>query len=130
MRERIGEIGANRPRGRRGGGDDRGPAGGQPGGAQQCLGAQAEYFWKMNTRASGSTATEMTTGIDIVRGGARRPPAASIWPAVDVAPRGHAIECRINAEDASKNFAPAPGSIGRYAAVRTGVRLTPACGRG
>ncbi len=28
--------------------------------------------------------------------------------------RGHAIECRINAEDASKNFAPAPGSIGSY----------------
>ena len=28
--------------------------------------------------------------------------------------RGHAIECRINAEDASKNFAPAPGGIGAY----------------
>ena len=28
--------------------------------------------------------------------------------------RGHAIECRINAEDASKNFAPAPGKIGAY----------------
>ena len=28
--------------------------------------------------------------------------------------RGHAIECRINAEDASKNFAPAPGKIGSY----------------
>jgi acetyl-CoA/propionyl-CoA carboxylase, biotin carboxylase, biotin carboxyl carrier protein len=32
----------------------------------------------------------------------------------DVVLRGHAIECRINAEDASKNFAPAPGRIGSY----------------
>ena len=28
--------------------------------------------------------------------------------------RGHAIECRINAEDAAKNFAPAPGTVTRY----------------
>src|SRR5204863_10153389 len=32
----------------------------------------------------------------------------------DVVLRGHAIECRINAEDASKNFAPAPGAITSY----------------
>jgi acetyl-CoA/propionyl-CoA carboxylase, biotin carboxylase, biotin carboxyl carrier protein len=32
----------------------------------------------------------------------------------DIEIRGHAIECRINAEDASKNFAPAPGKIGSY----------------
>ena len=32
----------------------------------------------------------------------------------EVVLRGHAIECRINAEDASRNFAPAPGTVGRY----------------
>jgi acetyl-CoA/propionyl-CoA carboxylase biotin carboxyl carrier protein len=32
----------------------------------------------------------------------------------DIVSKGHSIECRINAEDASKNFAPAPGRIGRY----------------
>jgi acetyl-CoA/propionyl-CoA carboxylase, biotin carboxylase, biotin carboxyl carrier protein len=50
--------------------------------------------------------------------------------------RGHAIECRINAEDASKNFAPAPGRIGSYvepsgpgvrvdSGVRAGSEISP-----
>ena len=54
----------------------------------------------------------MVTGIDIIK--------EQIWIAYtgktaleqsDIVPRGHAIECRINAEDASKNFQPSPGII-------------------
>jgi acetyl-CoA/propionyl-CoA carboxylase biotin carboxyl carrier protein len=70
----------------------------------------------MNTRVQVEhCVTEMVTGIDIVREqfkiAAGEPLAYS---QEDVVVRGHAIECRINAEDASKNFAPAPGRIGSY----------------
>ena len=76
-----------------------------------------EYFFlEMNTRVQVEhCVTEMVTGIDIVKEGIR---AAAGEPLSisqdDVELRGHAIECRINAEDASKNFAPAPGKIGDY----------------
>tara|TARA_B100000700_G_scaffold319308_1_gene414230 strand:+ start:771 stop:2108 length:1338 start_codon:yes stop_codon:yes gene_type:complete len=72
------------------------------------------YFLEMNTRVQVEhPVTEMVTGIDIIK--------EQIWIAFtgdtalkqsDIAPRGHAIECRINAEDASKNFQPSPGTIG------------------
>ena len=71
------------------------------------------YFLEMNTRVQVEhPVTEMVTGIDIIK--------EQIWIAYtgntaleqnDVAPRGHAIECRINAEDATKNFQPSPGII-------------------
>tara|TARA_B100000989_G_scaffold75812_1_gene53644 strand:- start:2833 stop:4170 length:1338 start_codon:yes stop_codon:yes gene_type:complete len=71
------------------------------------------YFLEMNTRVQVEhPVTEMVTGIDIIK--------EQIWIAFsgdtalnqsDVNPRGHAIECRINAEDASKNFQPSPGII-------------------
>ena len=70
----------------------------------------------MNTRVQVEhSVTEMATGIDIVREQiliAAGEPLS--FAQEDVELRGHAIECRINAEDASKNFAPAPGAIGRY----------------
>ncbi len=72
------------------------------------------YFLEMNTRVQVEhPVTEMVTGIDIIK--------EQIWIAFsgetaleqsDINPRGHAIECRINAEDASKNFRPSPGTIG------------------
>ena len=74
------------------------------------------YFLEMNTRVQVEhCVTEMTTGIDIVKEGIRAAAGEPLsYEQGDVSLRGHAIECRINAEDASKNFAPAPGRIGRY----------------
>src|SRR5438445_13020063 len=57
----------------------------------------------------------MTTGYDIVKEGIRAAAGEELANRQEeVELRGHAIECRINAEDASKNFAPAPGRIGHY----------------
>ena len=60
--------------------------------------------------------TEILTGIDIVRQqiliASGEPPEVS---QSEVAPRGHAIECRINAEDPLRNFLPSPGRIVGYA---------------
>ncbi len=94
----------------------------------------AEYFFlEMNTRVQVEhCVTEMTTGVDIVKEGIRA--AAGEQLALrqeDVVLRGHAIECRINAEDASKNFAPAPGKIGAYAEPKgPGVRVDSGVGAG
>ena len=67
----------------------------------------------MNTRIQVEhPVTELVTGIDLVRaqieiaGGAELPIAQA-----DVELRGHAFECRINAEDAGAGFRPAPGRI-------------------
>ncbi|HEX3317316.1 MAG TPA: acetyl-CoA carboxylase biotin carboxylase subunit [Solirubrobacteraceae bacterium] len=79
--------------------------------------ADGEYFFlEMNTRVQVEhCVTEMTTGIDIVREGIRAAAGEALSVGQDdVELRGHAIECRINAEDASKNFAPAPGRIDSY----------------
>src|ERR1700691_4872735 len=96
--------------------------------------SKSEYFFlEMNTRVQVEhCVTEMTTGVDIVKEGIRA--AAGEELAVrqeDVALRGHAIECRINAEDASKNFAPAPGKIGAYSEPKgPGVRVDSGVGAG
>ena len=71
------------------------------------------FFLEMNTRIQVEhPVTEVVTGIDIIK--------EQIYIAFngetaltqdDIKPRGHAIECRINAEDPSKNFQPSPGVI-------------------
>jgi acetyl-CoA/propionyl-CoA/long-chain acyl-CoA carboxylase, biotin carboxylase, biotin carboxyl carrier protein len=70
----------------------------------------------MNTRVQVEhCVTEMVTGVDIVREQIKIAAGEELSYSQDeVALRGHAIECRINAEDAAKNFAPAPGRIGSY----------------
>jgi acetyl-CoA/propionyl-CoA carboxylase, biotin carboxylase, biotin carboxyl carrier protein len=112
MRARIGEIGVNAARavGYVGAGTIEGLFSAQEG-------AEPEYFFlEMNTRVQVEhCVTEMTTGIDIVKEGIRAAAGEELaYAQEDIALRGHAIECRINAEDASKNFAPAPGKIGAY----------------
>jgi acetyl-CoA/propionyl-CoA carboxylase biotin carboxyl carrier protein len=76
-----------------------------------------EYFFlEMNTRVQVEhCVTEMVTGADIVREQilvAAGEPLSISQDEVEL--RGHAIECRINAEAAHKNFAPAPGAITTY----------------
>jgi acetyl-CoA/propionyl-CoA carboxylase biotin carboxyl carrier protein len=74
------------------------------------------FFMEMNTRVQVEhCVTEMVTGIDIVKEGIRAAAGEELrYTQDDVVLRGHAIECRINAEDASRNFAPAPGQVGSY----------------
>jgi acetyl-CoA/propionyl-CoA carboxylase biotin carboxyl carrier protein len=76
-----------------------------------------EYFFlEMNTRVQVEhCVTEMVSGIDIVREQVLVAAGEPLTVAQeDVELRGHAIECRINAEAAHKNFAPAPGGITTY----------------
>src|SRR5271154_7133058 len=111
-RERIGQIGVNAARA-----VDYVGAGTIEGLFSAREDAEPEYFFlEMNTRVQVEhCVTEMTTGVDIVKEGIRAAAGEELsYAQVDVELRGHAIECRINAEDASKNFAPAPGKIGSY----------------
>ncbi len=71
------------------------------------------YFMEMNTRIQVEhPVTEMVTGIDLIAEQLRIAGGESISvQQEDIQLRGHAIECRINAEDSLHNFRPAPGRI-------------------
>ncbi|MEA2392753.1 MAG: acetyl-CoA/propionyl-CoA carboxylase, biotin carboxylase, biotin carboxyl carrier protein [Solirubrobacteraceae bacterium] len=107
LRERIGRIGVDAARAV----DYVGA------GTIEGLLADGEYFFlEMNTRVQVEhCVTEMVTGVDIVKEGIRAAAGEELSVGQDdVVLRGHAIECRINAEDASRKFAPAPGTITSY----------------
>ncbi len=72
------------------------------------------YFLEMNTRVQVEhPVTEMVTGIDIIKEQINIAfTGETALTQNDINPRGHAIECRINAEDPSKNFQPSPGTVG------------------
>jgi acetyl-CoA/propionyl-CoA carboxylase, biotin carboxylase, biotin carboxyl carrier protein len=108
LRERIGRLGVEAARavGYRSAGTIEG-----------LLDRDGSYFFlEMNTRIQVEhTVTELVTGLDLVREqvliAAGEPLSLS---QDDVRPTGHAIECRINAEDPSNGFLPSPGRISTY----------------
>ena len=108
LRERIGKIAVDAAR----------AAGYRSAGTIEGLLAPdgSYYFMEMNTRIQVEhTVTEEVTGLDLVREqiliAAGEPLSVR---QEDVVLRGHAIECRINAEDVSRGFLPAPGRITHY----------------
>jgi acetyl-CoA/propionyl-CoA carboxylase biotin carboxyl carrier protein len=129
MRERIGQIGVNAAKA-----VDYVGAGTIEGLFSARENEEPEYFFlEMNTRVQVEhCVTEMTTGVDIVKEGIRAAAGEALsYAQEDIQLRGHAIECRINAEDASKNFAPAPGKIGAYKEPSgPGVRVDSGVGAG
>ena len=74
------------------------------------------YFMEMNTRLQVEhTVTEMITGMDLVKQQIRIAAGEELVHSQDdIKINGHAIECRINAEDPLNNFAADPGKIIRY----------------
>ena len=129
MRERIGRIATDAAR----------AVSYRSAGTVEGMQVGEEYFFlEMNTRVQVEhCVTEMVTGVDIVREQVLIAAGEELsvdQDALDL--RGHAIECRINAEAAHKGFAPAPGRIDHYvepggpgvrvdSGLRAGSEVTP-----
>ncbi|WP_418792359.1 acetyl-CoA carboxylase biotin carboxylase subunit [Phosphitispora sp. TUW77] len=87
------------------------------------------YFIEMNTRIQVEhPVTEMVTGIDLIKEQIRIAAGEKLgYTQEDIRINGWAIECRINAEDPSRNFTPSPGQITEYLAPGgNGVRIDSA----
>src|SRR3954465_10662187 len=134
MRERIGRIGVDAAKavGYHSAGTIEGLF------VKQDKGDDEYFFLEMNTRVQVEhCVTEATTGIDIVREQIRIAAGEELSiKQQDVDLRGWAIECRINAEAADRNFAPAPGTVTHYrepsgpgvrvdSGVTSGSEITP-----
>jgi acetyl-CoA/propionyl-CoA carboxylase, biotin carboxylase, biotin carboxyl carrier protein len=81
------------------------------------LSREGEYFFlEMNTRIQVEhTVTELAAGLDLIREQVLIAAGEPLWlRQEDVRLAGHAIECRINAEDPSNGFLPSPGRITTY----------------
>lgn len=87
---------------------------------------QEIYFIEVNARIQVEhPVSEMITGVDLVQEQLRVAGGQGLSLAQDdIAITGHAIECRINAEDASRGFVPVPGTISRWQPPEgEGIRL-------
>jgi acetyl-CoA carboxylase biotin carboxylase subunit len=88
------------------------------------------YFMEMNTRIQVEhPVTEMVTGLDLIAEQIKVAQGDALtFRQADIQLRGHAIECRINAEDPEFNFRPNPGRISGYLAPGgPGVRMDSHC---
>ncbi len=84
------------------------------------------YFMEMNTRIQVEhPVTEAITGIDLIKVASGQ---KLTFKQEDIRFHGHAIECRINAEDPDRNFLPSPGKVDAYIAPGgMGVRIDSHC---
>jgi acetyl/propionyl-CoA carboxylase alpha subunit len=100
-------------------------------GTVECMvSANDFYFLEVNTRIQVEhPITEATTGIDIVKEQILVAAGHKLsFTQEEVSQRGHAIECRINAEDPAKNFMPSPGTLKRFEMPHhPWVRVDTAC---
>jgi len=91
------------------------------------------YFIEMNTRIQVEHGvTEMVTNVDLVKEQIKLAESAKLgYKQEDIKIEGHAIECRINAEDSCSNFAPSPGTIVNYLPPGgPGIRISSSCHSG
>ncbi len=97
------------------------------------LDRESFFFLEINTRLQVEHGvSEMVTGIDIVREQLRIAAGQRLsFRQSDVVIRGHAIECRINAESSARDFMPSPGTITRWTPpVGAGIRVDTHCFEG
>lgn len=83
------------------------------------------YFMEMNTRIQVEhPVTEMVTGVDIVKWQLKIAAGEKLTlKQKDITLTGHAIECRINAENPAFNFAPSPGTVNNLLLPSGGIGL-------